>query len=378
VIKASSASTVRLRARRWVANVFEGGAGMSTVVERNSSVTEGSLAILAMGAVLAFLWLARELVLPTVLAVFLAFTVHPLVAWLERRKVPLGAAALIGTLFTTLVVAGILAVLYNRISAFWAELPEYEDRIRQVFQTITRHVTLLQRQGEQLVKPQPGVVKVQEGVPWGVMVVGTAQSALALAGEATVAVFALYFALAEGPRFREKLLHALGRDAAARDRAQNALREIHHDLQQYMVNRLLLNAALGAVTWIVYALYGLEHAAIWGLTTALLHFVPYVGPAVGLALPTAMALLQYGSAKSVGIVAGIYVVLVSVQGNVVDPIFLGKQLRLSSIVIFLGSLFWFWIWGPVGLFLAVPLLSAIRICCAHVPRLRVAAEFLGE
>ena len=62
----------------------------------------------------------------------------------------------------------------------------------------------------------------------------------------------------------------------------------------------------------------------------------------------------------------------------VDPLFLGKQLRLSSIVIFLGSLFWFWIWGPVGLFLAVPLLSAIRIVCGHIPRLQVVSDFLGE
>ncbi|MFL5273404.1 MAG: AI-2E family transporter [Anaeromyxobacteraceae bacterium] len=351
---------------------------MGTVVDRNSRVTERSLAILAIGAVLAFLWLARELVLPTVLAVFLAFTVHPVVAWLERRKVPHSAAALVGTLVATLVVAGILAVLYNRVSAFWEELPDYEDRIRAAFAAVTRHVTHLQRQGEQLVKPQPGTVKVQEGVPWGLLLVGTAQNALALAGEATVAVFALYFALAEGPRFREKLLHAFGRDAAAREHAVKALREIHHDLEQYMVNRLLLNAALGLVTWVVYALYGLEHAAIWGLTTALLHFIPYVGPVFGLALPVAMAVLQYGSAKSAGVVAGIYIALVSLQGNVVDPIFLGKQLRLSSIVIFVGSLFWFWIWGPVGLFLAVPLLSAIRIACAHVPRLRVVAEFLGE
>jgi predicted PurR-regulated permease PerM len=145
-----------------------------------------------------------------------------------------------------------------------------------------------------------------------------------------------------------------------------------------MVNRLLLNAALGVLTWGIYALYGLEHAAVWGLTTALLHFIPYVGPAVGLVLPTLMALLQYGTFQDVGVVAAIYLVLVSIQGNVIDPIFLGKQLRLSSIVIFLGSLFWFWIWGPVGLFLAVPLLSTIRICCAHIPRVRFVAEFLGE
>jgi predicted PurR-regulated permease PerM len=132
------------------------------------------------------------------------------------------------------------------------------------------------------------------------------------------------------------------------------------------------------VTWAVYAVYGLEHAAIWGITTALLHFVPYVGPAIGLAFPTLMAVVQYGALPHVLIVAGIYVALVSLQGNVVDPIFLGKQLRLNALAVFLGSLFWFWIWGPVGLFVAVPVLSTIRIVCKYLPRVRFISDFLAE
>jgi predicted PurR-regulated permease PerM len=351
---------------------------VESAIPPRTRVVERSLAVLALGAVLAFLWLARELLLPTVLAIFLAFTVHPVVAWLERRKVPHVLAALLGTLCATLVVAAIVYVLYNRISAFWEELPDYEDRIREAARAVTHHVSNIQKQSEQLVTKQPGTVRVQEGVPWGVLVVGTAQGALTLAGEATVAVFALYFALAEAPRFREKLLTALRRDPEARERALRALREIHHDLEQYMVNRLLLNGILGVVTWGIYAVWGLDHAAVWGLTTALLHFIPYVGPAIGAVFPVGMALLQFGTAKAALVAGGIYLALVSIQGNVVDPIFLGKQLRLSSIVVFVGSLFWFWIWGPVGLFLAVPLLSATRIACAHVPRLHVVADFLGE
>ena len=355
-----------------------GMASTEAIVQRNSKVTERSLAVLAVGAILAFLWLARELLLPTALAVFLAFSVHPLVAWLERRRVPRPVAAVVGTLLATLVVAAIVAVLYDRISSFWNELPAYEDRIQHAYRVVLRKFVHIRAQSEQLVKPQPGTVRVQESVPWGNLLVGTAQGALALAAQGTVAVFALYFALAEGPRYREKLLSAMGRDATARARAVSALREVHRDIEHYMLNRLALNAALGVVIAIIYAVYGLEHAAVWGLTTALLHFIPYVGPAVGMVLPTAMALLQYGTVKDVAIVGAIYLGLVSLQGNVVDPIFLGKQLRLSSIVVFVGSLFWFWIWGPVGLFLAVPLLSALRIACAHIPRLRVVSDFLGE
>lgn len=350
----------------------------STVVWRNSKVTERSLALLATGAVLAFMWLARELLMPTALALCLAFTVQPIVRWFERRKLPRSLASVLGTMIAVLVVCGIFALLYNRISAFWQELPNYEGQLRTAYQSLIRKFVHIQAQSEQLVKQRPGAVHVQQGVPWGVLLVGTAQGALAVAAEATVAVFALYFSLAEGPRFREKLLSAMGRDAAAREHAVRALREIHHDIEQYMVNRLLLNSALGVVVWAVYALYGLEHAAVWGLTTALLHFIPYVGPALGILFPSAMALLQYGDVQHIAIVAAIYTALVALQGNVVDPIFLGKQLRLSSIVIFVGSLFWFWIWGPIGLFLAVPLLSSIRIACAHIPRLRVFADFLAE
>jgi predicted PurR-regulated permease PerM len=350
---------------------------METVVARNSRVTERSLAVLAVGAVLGFMWLARELLLPTALAVFVAFTVHPLVRWLERRRVPRWAAAALGTLLATAIVAALAALLYNAVTGIWEELPAYEDKLRATLGRVTRTAKEVQAQTDAVVK-QPGTVKVHSGVPWGVLLVGTAQGAVTFAAEATVAVFALYFALAEGPRYREKLLGVLRGTDGARARAEAALAEVHRDLEQYMVNRVLLNAALGLVTWGAYALYGLEHAALWGLTTALLHFIPYVGPAVGLALPALMALLQYGAAKDVLLVSAIYAGLVAVQGNVVDPVFLGKQLRLSSLVVFLGSLFWFWIWGPVGLFLAVPLLSTLRIACAHTPRLRFVAAFLAE
>lgn len=351
---------------------------METAAPRAPRSVERSLAVLAVGAVLGFLWLARELLLPAVLAIFVAFAINPVVSWLERRKVPRSLAALAGTALATLVLAGIGALLYDRISAFWDELPVYQDRLREAYHALMLRATHIQRQSETLIKQPAGSVRVQQGVPWGVLLLGTAQGALSLAGEATIALFTLYFALAEGPRYQQKLLAAMGRDAQARARAVTALREIHRDVQQYVLNRALLNAALGAVTWGIYGLYGLDHAAVWGFTTALLHFVPYVGPAVGIVLPVGMAVLQYGTVKDVALVATIYVILVSLQGNVVDPIFLGRQLRLSSIVVFLGSLFWFWIWGPAGLFLAVPLLSAIRITCAHVPRLQTVSDFLGE
>lgn len=350
----------------------------STRVLRNSPVTERSLALLAIGAAIGFCYVVRELLVPSVVALVLAFTVHPLVTWLERRRVPHLVAALLGTLVAAGAVVLLVGVLYGRLQELATELPAYESRLREAWQGVSAKVLHLRAQTQQLAPPrQPGTVRVEENVPFTSLLVGTAQGALSLAAAATMALFVLYFALAEGPRFRAKFLAHAGRDAESHARAVAALEELHRDVSQYMWNRILLNAALGVVTWICYAPW-LEHAGMWGLTTALLHFIPYVGPALGLILPVLMALLQYGALPQVLLAGGIYVTLVSLQGNVVDPIFLGKQLRLSALVIFVGSLFFFWLWGPVGLFVAVPVLSTVRIACKYVPRLAPIADFLAE
>jgi predicted PurR-regulated permease PerM len=343
-----------------------------------STVTERSLAVLATGAVLAFCCVVRELLVPTIAALVLAFTVHPLVAWLESRRVPHVLAALAGTLVATGAVALVFVLLYGRAQDLVAELPAYEDRIRETWGHVSRSLLHLRAQTQQLSPPhQPGTVRVEESVPWTALALGTAQGAVALAAAVTVAVFVLYFALAEGPRYRRKFLAHAGKDPEARVRARLALEELHRDVAQYMWNRILLNAVLGVVTWLCYAAW-LDHAAVWGFTTALLHFIPYVGPAAGLAFPVLMAVLQYGTLKYALIAGGVYLALVSVQGNVVDPIFLGRQLRLNALVVFVGSLFFFWLWGPIGLFVAVPVLSTIRIGCKYVPRLEAIADFLAE
>ena len=350
----------------------------ATRILSKAPTAERSLAILAIGATIAFCYVARALIVPAVLAVVLAFTVHPFVAWLERRKVPHTLAALAGTLLATGVVTIVFVILYTRMQDLVAELPAYGDRLHDVWARITRGVLHLRAQTQQLAPPrQPGTVRVEEGVPWGTLLMGTAQGAVALAAAAAVAVFVLYFALAEGPRIRQKFLEHAGKDTTSRERALLALAELHRDVSQYMWNRILLNAVLGVVTWVSFAPW-LDHAAMWGVTTALLHFVPYVGPLVGLAFPVLMAVLQFGTLKHAVIAGAVYLTLVSLQGNVVDPIFLGKQLRLNALVVFVGSLFFFWLWGPTGLFVAVPVLSTIRIACKYLPRAGAIADFLAE
>jgi len=341
-------------------------------------VTERAASILAIGATLAFLYIARDLLLPSILAAFVAMTVHPVVELLVRRlHAPRSLAALAGTLLAVAVAALIVFVLVQQINSFASELQTYEDRLQSTWRSLTQKFLKLQQSGESLVPRQLRPVRTVEGVPWEKLLFGTAIGVVTFIGQATLALFVLYFLLVEAGVYRRKLVRLFRGNPEGEDRILSVIGQIHRDVEKYMLNRVLLNAILGVVVGAVFALYGLDHAPIWGLTTALLHFIPYLGPAVGLFLPVLMALLQYDGWRDPIVVALIYTVLVGLQGNLIDPIFLGKQLRLNSLAVFLGSIFWFWIWGPIGLFLAVPILSVVRIVSVHTPRLKWVAEFLA-
>jgi predicted PurR-regulated permease PerM len=341
-------------------------------------VTERAVSILAVGALLAFLYLAREFLLPSVLGAFVALTVHPVVQVLVRRfRAPRSIAAMFGTVLALAMFVLILVILFHQLVSLANELPGYEDRIRGAWQSVSQKFLKLQQSGESLVPRHPRQVRTVEGVAWEKLAFGTAMGLLAILGQATLAIFVVYFILAESGNYRRKLVRLFRHQPEGEDKVLTMIEQIHRDVERYMLNRVVLNAILGVVTGVAFALYGLEHAAIWGLTTALLHFIPYVGPAAGLVLPVLMAVLQYDGWKDPVLVGLIYTVLVGLQGNLVDPIFLGKQLRLNSLAIFLGSIFWFWFWGPLGLFLAVPILSVLRIVSAHTPRLKWLGEFLA-
>jgi predicted PurR-regulated permease PerM len=170
---------------------------------KNSRITERSLAILATGAALAFCYVARDLLVPSVVGIMLALTVQPIVRALERRGAPRPLAAALGTLLATAIVAAVVVLLWNRVTAFLDELPAYEGRLRAAAGAVGRRVVHLRAQSEQIVRPQPGHVRVDEGIPWASLVLGTAQGAVAVAAAATLVVFVLYFSLAEGPRYRE-------------------------------------------------------------------------------------------------------------------------------------------------------------------------------
>jgi predicted PurR-regulated permease PerM len=149
------------------------------------------------------------------------------------------------------------------------------------------------------------------------------------------------------------------------------------ELGRYFGTIALINCGLGLATAAAMALLGMPNPALWGVLAACLNFIPYIGPAITLGILTVVALVTFDGLGSVFAVAGAFLLLTTVEGQVVQPIAVGHRLAVSPLVVILALMFWGWLWGIVGVALAVPLVLSIKAVCTHVTAWKPIAEAMS-
>jgi predicted PurR-regulated permease PerM len=186
-----------------------------------------------------------------------------------------------------------------------------------------------------------------------------------------------YLLLASGDLFLQKLVHVM---PTLRDkkRAVEISREIQHNISTYLFSVSLINLALGTVvSWGLYWM-GVPNAAMWGLLVAVLNFVPYFGPVVGVVLLAAVGLLTFDTLGQGLLPPGWYLVLHLLEANLVTPILLGRRFTLNPVGIFVSLIFWTWLWGMPGALLSVPILVSVKVVCDRLPALASVSGLLAS
>lgn len=185
------------------------------------------------------------------------------------------------------------------------------------------------------------------------------------------------FLLIEQRAFGTKL-NNLSADPARVARIRDVIKAINARIGSYLALKSLLSLLLGAVSWVIMSLFGLEFAALWAVLTGVLNFVPYLGSFFAVLLPVLMAILQFGEP---GVIFGVLLALTSVQfviGNFLDPYVMGSSLNLSPFAILLSLAVWSEIWGIPGAFLAVPITAIMTIVFSEFPGTRPLAVLLSK
>jgi predicted PurR-regulated permease PerM len=341
-----------------------------------------SLAITGLFVLAAFytLYFARAFFLPIILAVLLDFLLSPLIRGLRRARIPepLGAALVIVALLGTggIAVYGLVGPAKEWVAKLPASMREAESRLRKL-RTPVEQVSKTAEQVEQATKVDNGT-KAPEVVVKGPSLTerlfGTTQTLIASAVEV---IILLYFLLASGDLFLQKLIKVLPqfRD---KKKAVTIARETESSISTYLVTVTLVNLGLGVVVSAVMFLLGMPNPVLWGALAALAEFIPYLGATALIALLTLAGLVTFEQVGHALLVPTAYLAVNVLQSQFITPLILGRRLTLNPVAIFVGLVFWWWIWGVPGAFIAVPLIATFKIFCDHIEALAPIGEFLGR
>ncbi len=187
----------------------------------------------------------------------------------------------------------------------------------------------------------------------------------------------LFFLMASGDMFYEKLVHVMPTFRDKR-RAVRIVYNAERKLSRYLFTITLINFGLGVAVGTAMLVYGMPNPVMFGVVAFLLNFVPYLGALVGVIVAGIIALLTFDWYGWSLIIAGTYLTLTTLEGQLITPYFVGRSLRLNTVVVFLTVSFWAWLWSAVGMIVAVPLLVAVRTICEHIEELDHLSAFLSE
>jgi AI-2 transport protein TqsA len=317
--------------------------------------------------VIAGLRAAAPLILPFLIAAFLAIVSLPLMGALERRRVP-KVVAVLCTVLAGIAALMLLVVLVGRsVNQFTGAAPRYQARLRRL---AASGLDWLTERGIEV----PGTAFPELINPGAVLdVVGTGlTAAMAVLSNTFVVFLTMVFILLEATGLPQKLREAFGHDGADLKWLAGITREV----QRYLVIKTLISLATGALAGGWLAVLGIDFALLWGLSTFALNYVPTLGSILAAIPPVLLALVQLGPWHAVAVAAG-YLVINMALGNILEPYLMGRRLGLSTLVVFLSLIFWGWVWGPVGMLLSVPLTMAVKITLENTRDFRWVAVLLG-
>jgi predicted PurR-regulated permease PerM len=342
-----------------------------------------SIVILATLAGIGALYLGRELCIPLALALVLNALLRPVVRSLERLRVSTAVSA---TLVSLGLLGGLVAgggALVHPVRVWVSQLPATFEAAgrklapaRQSLEQVSQATHALgEPSGAPPAAPGPQAPPAPPAVPpFLVQLFGT--TAALVAGLAEVLLL-LYLLLASGDLFLRKLVEVLPMFRDKRT-AVAVTEQVQQAVTRYIVATLMINGGQGVVVGLALWGLGMPSPWLWGGLTVVLEFIPYLGAAGMLILLTATAFSQFDALGRILLIPGTYLVIASLQNNLVSPLVYGQRLKLNPVAVLLGVLFWWLLWGVAGAFLAVPFLATLKILADHVESLTPIATFLGE
>ncbi len=356
-----------------------------------------ALVILATIAVVFALEWAQSFLIPLLLGILLAYTLNPLVVWLERIRIHRVA----GTCLVILAVVGALGFgtysLRGQMQTIVEQLPEAASQLAaglvklgegqfNAMQKVQTAASQLEQAAGQATgipatpkKPATRVViDDPSAFKMGNVLWAGSRGAVGYMGQAVMVLFLVFFLLLSGDTYKRKLVRLTGPSLSSKKITVQILGDINHSIQRYMFMLLITNVLVAPLTWIAFRWINLDNAGAWAVAAGLLHIIPYLGPGLTATATGMVAFIQFGSFATALLVSGASLVIALFVGTLVTTWMTGRIARMNSVAVFVSLLFWGWLWGVWGMLLSIPIIVIVKVVSEHVEQLQPVAELLGE
>jgi len=365
-------------------------------IEMPVNVRSLALTLIAFGAGVLLLRYAEEVFVPIVLGILISYALWPMVVWLEKVRVPRTLAAAIVLSATTFGIGWTVYTVRFQAINLIDQIPEATRLVRRewmrgratesAMSKVQEAAAAVQQTAEQAgggpdraigrgvmrVRIEEPAFDAREYVRWGSMgVVG-------LMGQLVLIFFLVFFLLQSGDLFKRKIVKIAGPTLSRKKITVEILDEINRQIGGFLFVRAVASLAVAIVTWLALRWLGVENAGVWGIAAGVLNSIPYFGPFIVSGGLFVVAMVQFRDVASAAWVATVAMIITSIEGWLLTPALQGRVARMNEVAVFIGLLFWSWIWGFWGAILAVPMMVVVKAICDHVEDLQPIGELLGD
>ncbi len=353
------------------------------------------LSVLTVLGAILMLHYAQAVLIPVVVGVLISYVLNPVVTSMEKQGVP----RVLGSFVTISLLCGSIGfgiyTLTDEAMAIVESVPQAARRMADRFeprrgepsgpiekiQTAAKEIEEAAEQASEPAAVAEGVQRVQIVEPafaaqdylWA-----GGMGLIAFAGQFTMVLFLVFFLLVTGDLFKRKLVKIAGPTLTKKKVTVQIMDEINRQISNFLRVQVLTSAIVAIATALVLWWFEVEHFVVWGMLAGIFNSVPYLGPVLvtgGLAIVTFM---QFDDLLRTAYVGGAALAVTSLEGWLLTPALMSRAAQMNPVAIFVGLLFWTWVWGIWGTILAVPMMMALKATCDHIEDLQPIGELLGE
>jgi len=334
------------------------------------------LGMIAFAIIMIILRELKAIFIPLTFAIFLSFMFQPLNRFLYSKKIPVAVNIFLIVIIILILFTALGTIVYTSVSSFVTDFPKYETQLTTMISNMITRFEIPMEQVTDYLQNKVNWLQMADKLSLSKIVSGTMGNFIDFLIKLLLTVAFMIFIILDRSRMFKSVGKVVSEDEV--EHFGHVLKDIEKQIKTYVVNKTLISFATGLISMFFIAIFGIDFVVMSGLLIFILNYIPNIGSILASAFPILICFIQYGFSWQL---IAISVSLIATQmtiGNFVEPKVMGTGLKLSPLIVLISLIFWYWVWGPVGMILAVPITSALNLILKGIPSMKVVSALISS